>query len=117
MIQHLEHVTDARKILTARVLIKKVAIYIVEYVGKVCCNRYIIQGVPNHWAHFVFAIFSAPGARTEELLFFIQQPWIFATKILKIDLKIAEIIEVKVGTRHLEIDIFAITQSPKNNFW
>ena len=27
------------------------------------------------------------------------------TRILKIDLKIAEIIEVKVGTRHLEIDI------------
>ena len=42
--------------------------------------------------------------------------YILATKILKIDLEIAEIIEVKVGTRHLEIDIFAITQSPKNNF-
>ena len=27
------------------------------------------------------------------------------TKILKFDLEIAEIIEVKVGTRHLEIDI------------
>ena len=32
---------------------------------------------------------------------------------MKIDLEIAEIIEVKVGTRHLEIDIFSITQSPK----
>ena len=28
-----------------------------------------------------------------------------ATKILKIDLEIAEIIEFKVGTRHLEIDL------------
>ena len=42
--------------------------------------------------------------------------YVIATRILKIDLEIAEIFEVKVGTRHLEIDIFAITQSPKNNF-
>ena len=28
-----------------------------------------------------------------------------ATRILKIDLEIAEIIDIKVGTRHLEIDI------------
>ena len=28
-----------------------------------------------------------------------------ATKILKIDLEIAEIIDIKVATRHLEIDI------------
>ena len=26
-----------------------------------------LQGVPYHWAHFVFAIFSASGACTEEL--------------------------------------------------
>ena len=26
-----------------------------------------IQGVPYHWAHFVFVIFLASGARTEEL--------------------------------------------------
>ena len=31
-----------------------------------------------------------------------------ATRILKIDLEIAEIIEVKVGTRHLEIDILLL---------
>ena len=30
------------------------------------------------------------------------------TRILKIDLKIAEIIEVKVGTRHLQIDILLL---------
>ena len=34
------------------------------------------------------------------------------TRILKIDLEIAEIIEVKVGTRHLEIEILLL-QSQK----
>ena len=37
------------------------------------------------------------------------------TRILKIDLKIAEIIEVKVGTRHLEIDILLLQRVKKNN--
>ena len=36
------------------------------------------------------------------------------TRILKIDLKIAEIIEVKVGTRHLEIDILLLQRVKKN---
>ena len=31
-----------------------------------------------------------------------------STRILKIDLEIAEIFEVKVGTRHLEIDILLL---------
>ena len=35
-----------------------------------------------------------------------------APRILKIDLEIAEIIEVKVGTRHLEIEILLL-QSQK----
>ena len=40
-----------------------------------------------------------------------------ATRILKIDLEIAETIDIKVGTRHLEIDILLLsTQSQKNNF-
>ena len=34
----------------------------------------LLQGVPYHWAHFVFAIFSASGARTEELFIAIGQP-------------------------------------------
>ena len=38
------------------------------------------------------------------------------TRILKIDLKIAEIIEVKVGTPHLEIDILLLHWVKKNNF-
>ena len=28
---------------------------------------FFIQGVPYHWAHFVFVIFSGPRAHTEEL--------------------------------------------------
>ena len=35
------------------------------------------------------------------------------TRILKIDLKIAEIIEVKVGTRHLEINILLLQRGRK----
>ena len=39
--------------------------------------------------------------------------YIIATRILKIDLEIAEIIEVKVGTRHLEIDILLLHRGRK----
>ena len=39
-----------------------------------------------------------------------------ATRILKIDLEIALIYEVKVGTRDLEIDILLFTMRQKNNF-
>ena len=35
------------------------------------------------------------------------------TRILKIDLEIAEIIEVKVGIRHLEIDILLLHRVQK----
>ena len=35
------------------------------------------------------------------------------TRILKIDLEIAEIFEVKVGTRHLEIDILLLHRQSK----
>ena len=41
--------------------------------------------------------------------------YMIATRIFKFDLEIAEIIEVKVGTRHLEINILLL-QSQKNNF-
>ena len=37
------------------------------------------------------------------------------TRILKIYLEIADIFEVKVGTRHLEMNILLL-QSKKNNF-
>ena len=39
--------------------------------------------------------------------------YMIGTRILKIDLKIAEIIEVKVGTRHLEIDILLLQRVKK----
>ena len=35
------------------------------------------------------------------------------TRILKIDLEIVEIIEVKVGNHHLEIDIFLLHRGTK----
>ena len=38
------------------------------------------------------------------------------TRILKIDLKIAEIIEVKVGTRHLEIYILLLQREKKTKW-
>ena len=38
-----------------------------------------LPGVPQYCFHFVFVIFSGSGARTEELLTFIQQPFKFAT--------------------------------------
>ena len=30
-------------------------------------SKYLLQGVPYHWAHFVFVIFSGSRAHTEEL--------------------------------------------------
>ena len=42
--------------------------------------------------------------------------YMIGTRILKIDLEIAEIIEVKVGTRHFEIDILLLNRA-KNFFW
>ena len=39
--------------------------------------------------------------------------YMIGTRILKIDLKIAEIVVVKVGTRHLEIDILLLKRKEK----
>ena len=39
------------------------------------------------------------------------------TRILKIDLKIAEIIVIKVGTGHLEIDILLLNRAKKKKNW
>ena len=54
-----------------------------DYMSHFLCFRIdtiiIIQGVPKHWADFVFVIFSGSRAHTGELLTFIQQPWKFAT--------------------------------------
>ena len=60
---------------------------------------FLLQGVTKVRLEFVFVIFSGSETRTEELL---------GTRILKIGLEIAEIIEVKVGTHHLEIYILIL---------
>ena len=54
--------------------------YLLE-IGNIIFLSYVIliQGVPKVSLDFVFVIFSGSGARTEELLTFIQQPWKFAT--------------------------------------
>ena len=39
--------------------------------------------------------------------------YVIGTRILKIDFEIAEIFEVKVGTRHLEIDILLLHRVKK----
>ena len=39
--------------------------------------------------------------------------YMIATRIFKFDLEIAEIIEVKVGTRHLEINILLLQSQKK----
>ena len=43
--------------------------------------------------------------------------YMIGTRILKIDLKIAEIIEVKVGTRHIEIYILLLRRVKKKTIW
>ena len=43
-------------------------IYPIHYINQhYLKNQYILQGVPYHWAHFVFVIFSGSRAHTEEL--------------------------------------------------
>ena len=37
------------------------------------CRKHLLQGVPYHWAHFVFVIFSGSRAHTEELLILIPK--------------------------------------------
>ena len=84
------------------------------------CRHSELPGVPQYWLHFVFCHFLgfwSTYRRTFDLFSTaLEICYILATKILKIDLEIAEIIKVKVGTRHLEIDNFAIAHSQKNNF-
>ena len=58
-----------------------------------------------------YVIFSGSGAHTEELLTFIQSTaldicYMIATRILKIDFELAEIIEVKVGACNTKNNFF-----------
>ena len=71
------------------------------------------QGVPQYWAHFVFCHFLGFRGTSDLYSIALEICYIVATRILKIDLKKAEIIEVKVGTRHLEINILLLQSQKK----
>ena len=77
----------------------------------------IIQGVPKHWAHFDFCNFlgfcSTYRGTSDLYSTALEICYMIATRILKIDFEIDEIIEVKVGTRHLEIDILLLHRVKK----
>ena len=55
-----------------------------------------------------FCNFSGSGGTFYHFSTALEICYIIATRILTIDLEIAEIIEAKVGTRHLEIDILLL---------
>ena len=76
------------------------------------CQLCYIQGVPQYWAHFPFCHFlgfwSTYRGTSDLYLKALGICYIIATRILKIDLEKSEIIEVKVGTCCLEIDILLL---------
>ena len=69
---------------------------------------YELQGVPQYWAHFAFCCFvSFYSTKIQKLgeFYNIQEIcYMIGTRILKIDSELAEIFEVKDGTRNLEIE-------------
>ena len=70
----------------------------------------VLQGVPYYWAHFVFCHFlgfwSTYRGTSDLYSTALEICYIIATRILKIDSEIAEIIEVKVGTCNTKIIFF-----------
>jgi len=68
---------------------------------------YIIQGVPQYWIHFVFCHFptlwSTHRGTSDPFSTALEICLMIATRILKIDLETAEIIEVKVATPNTKI--------------
>ena len=80
--------------------------------------RNILQGVPQYWIHFVFSYFvgfySTKIQKLGELYKIQEICYQIGTRILKIDLEIAEIIHVEDGTHHLEIDILLLLRRKKN---
>ena len=80
----------------------------------------VLTGVPKHWAHFVFCHFlgflSTYRGTSDLPLTALEICYMIAKSILKIDLIIAVIIEIKVGTHHLEIDILLLHRIKKNDF-
>ena len=66
--------------------------------------------------HFVFCHFLgfwSTYRRTDLFSTALEIRYIIATRILTINLEISEIIEVKVGTRHVEIDILLLHRVKK----
>ena len=71
-----------------------------------------ISKFPLCFCHFL-GFWSTDRGTSELYSTALEICYILATRIFEFDLEIAEIIEVKVGTRHLEINILAITESKK----
>ena len=80
-----------------------------------CLTMVIIQGVPQYCFHFVFCHFlgfwSTYRGTSDLYSTALEICYIIATKILKIVLEIAEIIEVKVGTRNTKITFLTLRNS------
>ena len=76
-----------------------------------------VQGVPQYWIHFVFCHFlgfwSTYRGTSDLYSTALEIVYMIATRIFKFDSEIAEIIKVKVGTRHLEIDILLLHRVQK----
>ena len=77
----------------------------------------LLQGVQQNCSHLIICSFVGfYSCKFQKLghYFKIQEIcYQIGTKILKIDLEIAEIIEVKVGNHHLEIDILLLHRGRK----
>ena len=70
----------------------------------------LLQGVPYHWTHFL-GFWNTYRGPFDHFSTALEICYMIATKILKIDTKIAEIIEVKVGTRNTKITFFTLRKS------
>ena len=77
--------------------------------------RLYIQGVPYYWAHFVFfyfvSFYSTKIQKFGECLKIQEICYQIGTRILKIDLEIAEIIDVKVATYKTKIIFLPLMNS------
>ena len=81
------------------------------------CQLCYIQGVPQYWAHFPFCHFlgfwSTYRGTSDLYSTALEICYMIGTRILKIGLEIAEIIEVKVGNPHLEVYILVFHRGRK----
>ena len=92
------------------------ALYLLDFlICHVIVGRSQLQGVPQYCFHFVFCHFlgfwSSYRGTSDLYSTALEICYIIATKILKIVLEIAEIIEVKVGTRNTKITFLTLRNS------